>query len=54
MNREREEEHDDSIVVVVVVVVAVAPIVDVESMALSLPDQLPELLQGQPVASPSF
>jgi len=53
MNREEEKENNDSIIVVLVVVAA-PPIVDVKSMTLSLPDQLPVLLQGQPIAAPSF
>ena len=59
MNREREKENDDSIVVPSVVVAATttgggAIIADIQSMALSLPDQLAVLLQGQPIASSSF
>ena len=59
MNREREKENDDSIVVPSVVVVATttgggAPIADIQAMALSLPDQLRVLLQGQPIAAQPF
>ena len=51
MNREREREKENDYSIVVV---AAAPIADVQSMALSLPDQLPVLLQRHPIASPSF
>jgi hypothetical protein len=53
MNRERKKENDDYIVVIVAAATG-APIADVQSMALSLPDRLPVLLQGHPIATPSF
>jgi len=54
MNRDREKENDDSIVANVVVVADSVPIADVQSMALSFPDQLPVLLQGHPIAATTF
>ena len=53
MKREREKENDDSIVVGATAD-AGALIADVQSMALSHPDQLPVLLQEQLIAAQSF
>ena len=49
-----EKENDDFIVIVVVVAAAGAHIADIQSMTLSLPDQLPVLLQWQPIVTPLF
>ena len=54
LDKEREKQNDDYIVDVVVVAVAATPIANVQSMALSLPDHFSALLQGQPIANPSF